>query len=89
MKLVFAGTPEFAAVSLAALLAARHEVTLVLTQPDRPAGRGLKPQPSAVKRLALERGLRRPAAGNAQGPRRRRRGRARRAQKRWWSPPTA
>lgn len=57
MKLVFAGTPEFAAVSLEALLAARHEVTLVLTQPDRPAGRGLKPQPSAVKRLALERGL--------------------------------
>ncbi len=57
MKLVFAGTPEFAAVSLEALLAARHEVTLVLTQPDRPAGRGLKPQHSAVKRLALERGL--------------------------------
>lgn len=57
MKLVFAGTPEFAAVSLAALLQARHEVTLVLTQPDRPSGRGLKPQHSAVKRLALERGL--------------------------------
>ena len=57
MKLVFAGTPEFAAVSLEALLRARHEITLVLTQPDRPAGRGLKPQPSAVKRLALERGL--------------------------------
>ena len=57
MKLAFAGTPEFAAVSLAALLAARHEVTLVFTQPDRPAGRGLKPQPSAVKRLALEHGL--------------------------------
>jgi len=57
MKLVFAGTPEFAAVSLEALLRARHEVTLVLTQPDRPAGRGLKPQPSAVKHLALRRGL--------------------------------
>ena len=57
MKLVFAGTPEFAAVSLEALLAARHEVTLVLTQPDRPAGRGLKSQPSEVKRLALRRGL--------------------------------
>lgn len=54
MKLVFAGTPEFAAVSLRALLAARHEVTLVLTQPDRPAGRGLKSQPSVVKRLAVE-----------------------------------
>lgn len=57
MKLVFAGTPGFAAVSLAALLAARHEITLVLTQPDRPAGRGRKPQPSAVKLLALDNGL--------------------------------
>jgi methionyl-tRNA formyltransferase len=57
LKLVFAGTPEFAAVSLAALLRAGHEVALVLTRPDRPAGRGLKPQPSAVKQLALERGL--------------------------------
>jgi len=57
MRLVFAGTPGFAAVSLAALLAARHEVTLVLTQPDRPAGRGRKPQPSAVKCLALDHGL--------------------------------
>ena len=57
MKLVFAGTPEFAAVSLEALLRARHEVTLVLTQPERPAGRGLKPHPSAVKQLALKRGL--------------------------------
>ena len=57
MKLVFAGTPEFAAVSLEALLRARHEVTLVLTRPDRPAGRGLKPQPSAVKQLALGHGL--------------------------------
>jgi methionyl-tRNA formyltransferase len=57
MKLVFAGTPEFAAVSLDALLAARHEVTLVLTQPDRPAGRGLKPQVSAVKQAAEKHGL--------------------------------
>src|SRR5690349_21021433 len=57
MKLAFAGTPDFAAVSLAALLRARHEVTLVLTRPDRPAGRGLKQQPSAVKRAALENGL--------------------------------
>jgi methionyl-tRNA formyltransferase len=57
MKLVFAGTPEFAAVSLAALLRARHEITLVLTRPDRPAGRGLRQQPSPVKRLAVERGL--------------------------------
>jgi methionyl-tRNA formyltransferase len=57
MKIAFAGTPEFAAVALDALLRAKHEVTLVLTQPDRPAGRGLKAQPSAVQRLARERGL--------------------------------
>lgn len=57
MKLVFAGTPAFAAVSLEALLRAHHDVALVLTRPDRPAGRGLKPQRSAVKELALERGL--------------------------------
>lgn len=57
MKLVFAGTPQFAAVSLEALLRASHEVTLVLTPPDRPAGRGLKAQPLAVKQLALDRGL--------------------------------
>ena len=57
MRLIFAGTPEFAAGVLAALLGAGHDVALVLTQPDRPAGRGLKRLPSAVKALALERGL--------------------------------
>lgn len=57
MKIVFAGTPEFAAVALRGLLDAGHQVPLVLTQPDRPAGRGLKPQASAVKRLAEERNL--------------------------------
>ncbi|MBM3357347.1 MAG: methionyl-tRNA formyltransferase [Betaproteobacteria bacterium] len=57
MRIVFAGTPEFAAVSLDALLRARHEVALVLTRPDRPAGRGLKTQPSAVKSLARRHGL--------------------------------
>jgi len=57
MKLIFAGTPVFAAVALEALLAAGHAVALTLTQPDRPAGRGLKPHPSAVKELALARGL--------------------------------
>ena len=57
MKLIFAGTPEFAAVALEALLAAGHTIALTLTQPDRPAGRGLKPQQSAVKQLALARGL--------------------------------
>ena len=53
MRLGFAGTPEFAAEALRALLAAGSDVALVLTQPDRPAGRGLKLQPSAVKALAL------------------------------------
>ena len=52
MKLIFAGTPEFAARALSALLAGGHEIALVLTQPDRAAGRGLKVQPSPVKRLA-------------------------------------
>ena len=53
MKLVFAGTPEFAAQALQALIKAGHEIVLVLTQPDRPAGRGMQLQPSAVKRVAL------------------------------------
>ena len=56
MKLAFAGTPEFARVALAALHRAGHEMVLVLTQPDRPAGRGLKLQASAVKQLALDLG---------------------------------
>ena len=57
MKVVFAGTPEFARVALAALADAGHEVPLVLTQPDRPAGRGLKLQPSPVKQEAIARGI--------------------------------
>jgi len=57
MRLLFAGTPEFAARALAALHSAGHEIVLVLTQPDRPAGRGLKLVPSAVKALAQERGI--------------------------------
>jgi methionyl-tRNA formyltransferase len=57
MRIVFAGTPAFAERALAALLDAGHEVPLVLAQPDRPAGRGLRASPGAVKRLALERGL--------------------------------
>ena len=55
MRIVFAGTPEFARVALAQLDAAGHEVALVLTQPDRPAGRGMKLQPSAVKQWAQDR----------------------------------
>ena len=54
MKLIFAGTPEFASVALARLLAAGFQVPLVLTQPDRPAGRGMKLQASAVKQLAVQ-----------------------------------
>jgi methionyl-tRNA formyltransferase len=57
MKLVFAGTPEFAVPTLRALVDGGHIVSLVLTQPDRPAGRGMKLQPSPVKRAALQSGL--------------------------------
>lgn len=53
MKVIFAGTPEFAAVALKALHDAGHEIPLVLTQPDRPAGRGMQMHASAVKQLAL------------------------------------
>ncbi|MDR0934557.1 MAG: methionyl-tRNA formyltransferase, partial [Burkholderiaceae bacterium] len=52
MKVVFAGTPPFAATALNALLQAGFDVPLVLTQPDRPAGRGMQLQASAVKQLA-------------------------------------
>jgi methionyl-tRNA formyltransferase len=57
MRLIFAGTPEFAAAALAALIEAGHDVALVLTQPDRPAGRGMKLTPSPVKQLAVQHGL--------------------------------
>ena len=57
MRLVFAGTPPFAAAALAALADAGHEIACVLTQPDRPSGRGMKLTASAVKALALQRGL--------------------------------
>ena len=53
MRLIFAGTPEFAATALSALIAAGHDIALVLTQPDRPAGRGMQLQLSAVKKLAV------------------------------------
>jgi methionyl-tRNA formyltransferase len=54
MRIIFAGTPEFARVALAQLHAAGFDIPLVLTQPDRPAGRGMKLQASAVKQFALE-----------------------------------
>lgn len=57
MRLIFAGTPEFARVALAALHLAGFEIPLVLTQPDRPAGRGMKLQASPVKQFALEQGI--------------------------------
>ncbi|MGV8935402.1 MAG: methionyl-tRNA formyltransferase, partial [Gallionellaceae bacterium] len=53
MKIIFAGTPEFAASALAALLDSGHKVAAVLTQPDRPAGRGMQLTQSPVKQLAL------------------------------------
>ena len=58
MRIIFAGTPEFAASALDALISAGHEIALVLTQPDRPAGRGLKLLPSAVKKVAQNHKLR-------------------------------
>ena len=57
LKVVFAGTPEFAAVALDALLDSDHEVVGVLTQPDRPAGRGRKLTPGAVKQRAVAAGV--------------------------------
>ncbi len=56
-RVAFAGTPDFAAVALRALLAAGYTVPLVLTQPDRPAGRGMKLQPSPVKQVAQQAGI--------------------------------
>lgn len=54
LRIIFAGTPEFAADHLAALLASNHQVVAVYTQPDRPAGRGQQLQASPVKQLALQ-----------------------------------
>ena len=58
MKVIFAGTPDFAAAALKAIAAAGFDITLVLTQPDRPQGRGMQLAPSPVKQAALELGLR-------------------------------
>lgn len=57
MKLIFAGTPDFAAQALHALLVAGHQIELVLTQPDRPSGRGMALHASPVKTLALASGI--------------------------------
>lgn len=57
LRIVFAGTPEFAAEHLKALLSTEHQIIAVYTQPDRPAGRGQKLMPSPVKQLAVQQGL--------------------------------
>jgi methionyl-tRNA formyltransferase len=57
MKLVFCGTPEFGVPTLEAVIGVGHEVALVVTQPDRAAGRGMEVQAPPVKRVAIERGL--------------------------------
>lgn len=57
MRLIFAGTPEFSRLALSRLHEVGHEIVAVLTQPDRPAGRGMKLAPSPVKQLALQLGL--------------------------------
>jgi len=57
MKIIFAGTPEFAVPTLQMLIASDHDICAVYTQPDRPAGRGRKLQPSPVKTLALAAGI--------------------------------
>src|SRR5690625_2233893 len=57
LKVVFAGTPEFAAQSLVALHQAGYDIPLVLTQPDRPSGRGMQLRPSPVKEVAQQAGI--------------------------------
>ena len=57
MNIIFAGTPEFAVPALAALIESEHNITMVLTQPDRPAGRGMQLKASPVKQLALKHDL--------------------------------
>jgi methionyl-tRNA formyltransferase len=57
MNIIFAGTPEFAVPALAKLIEAGHQIVMVLTQPDRPAGRGMQLHASPVKQLALQHNL--------------------------------
>ncbi len=57
MKIIFAGTPQFAASALQALLSTSHDIIAVYTQPDRPSGRGMQLTPSPVKQLALQHGI--------------------------------
>lgn len=57
MRIIYAGTPEFAVPALQGLIDAGHDIVMVLTQPDRPAGRGMQLKASPVKQLALQHGL--------------------------------
>ena len=57
MRIIFAGTPDFAAEALRALIDAGHDIALVLSQPDRPSGRGMKLTASPVKNLAIQHGI--------------------------------
>ncbi|MEZ0289435.1 MAG: methionyl-tRNA formyltransferase, partial [Methylophilus sp.] len=57
MRIIYAGTPEFAVPALQGLMDAGHEIVMVLTQPDRPSGRGMQLKASPVKQLALQYGL--------------------------------
>lgn len=57
MKIIFAGTPDFAVPTLEMLLSSGHEIVAVYTQPDRPSGRGRKLQPGPVKEIALKAGI--------------------------------
>ncbi len=57
LKIVYAGTPEFAKIILSRILNTPHQVVLVMTQPDRPSGRGLKIHPSPVKEVALDKNI--------------------------------
>lgn len=58
MRIIYAGTPEFAVPALQGLIDAGHEIVMILTQPDRPSGRGMQLKASPVKQLALQHGLR-------------------------------
>ena len=66
LRVVFMGTPDFAVPTLAAIVAAGHQVAAVYTQPPRPAGRGMEERKSAVHRFAEQAGIRRADASHPQ-----------------------
>ncbi len=89
LRVAFAGTPEFAACALEAILAAGYDVPLVLTQPDRPAGRGMKLTPSAVKQARRGARDRRSTSPRSCAPRSSARASPRVRPTCWWWRPTA